>query len=68
MAATMPKSTRNHLDYDYNTGEYLIAGNRYQSYEEARSKQWQCDKCKKEEKFFPSIKKLRQHKVDVHSY
>lgn len=59
------KDKRSAIIYDYQTKQYLIDGNIYSSFKEARSKQWQCDKCGNT---FGSMKQLRIHKADNHSY
>jgi ubiquitin C-terminal hydrolase len=62
---TFLKNNSNKIIYDYKTKQYLIDGMLYSSFEEAKSKQWQCDKCSIA---FGSMKQLRIHKIDSHSY
>lgn len=58
-------SHQNQIDYDYKTKQYSSGGNTYQTYAEAREKQWQCNKCSGS---FSTMKQLRIHKAEDHSY
>ena len=62
---TFLKENHNKIIYDYKTKRYLAGGNPYATFEEAKSRQWQCDKCGDA---FGSMKQLRMHKIDSHSY
>ena len=64
---TRSKKEKNFFNSIYNpiTGMYENATGKFPTYAEARQKQWKCDKCTK---MFPSIKLLRDHKKDSHSY
>jgi hypothetical protein len=53
------------LTYNFKTKQYESREISYSSYEEARANQWRCNKC---EKLFPTIKGLKQHKLEYHSY
>ena len=44
---------------------YENAVGKFLTYEEARQKQWQCEKCSE---MFASYKSLKDHKKDLHSY
>ena len=55
----------NAITYDYKSGQYLLQGNLYSSYQEAKLNQWKCNKC---QNTFGSLKQLRLHKIESHSY
>ena len=63
----MTRSKKNTINSAYNpiTGMYENAVGKFQTYSEARHKQWKCEKCTE---MFASYKSLRDHKKDFHSY
>lgn len=56
---------QNQINYDYKTKQYSSGGTTFQTHAEAREKQWQCNKC---ERSFSTMKQLKIHKSDDHSY
>ena len=51
--------------YNASTGLYEDNDSKYQSYSEARSHKWKCEKCSQT---YPSYKLLCEHKTELHSY
>jgi hypothetical protein len=51
--------------YDHSTDSYHVAGIEYSSYKVAQSNQWQCDRCTAA---FSGMKRLKDHKSEMHSY
>lgn len=57
--------SQNRIIYDHKTNLYSVGGMEFPTFAEAKSKQWKCDKCLST---FGSMKELRVHKIDRHSY
>ncbi|HXG07448.1 MAG TPA: hypothetical protein VNI77_09015 [Nitrososphaera sp.] len=55
----------NPVTYDHRTRMYKVGTYTFESYQDAKSRQWQCEKCGDA---FSSFKELRSHKTVVHSY
>jgi hypothetical protein len=51
--------------YKYNTKKYEHKEGVYPNYEEARANRWKCEKCSS---LFGNLPRLRQHKIECHSY
>ena len=51
--------------YNLRTKKYESKEATYPSYEQARANQWKCEKC---QKLFSTLKELRGHKIEYHSY
>jgi hypothetical protein len=51
--------------YNFKTKKYGGGQCSYLTFEEARAKQWGCEKC---HKLLPTIKELKLHKLEFHSY
>ena len=51
--------------YNFTTKKYESKEATYLTYEQARANQWRCEKCKK---LFASLKELKLHKIEYHSY
>lgn len=65
MSSIKYRVNHNPVTYDHRTKTYKVGKHAFESYQDAKSKQWQCEKCKVS---FPSFKELRSHKTDNHSY
>lgn len=59
------KLNQNQIIYDHNIKKYSVGGRFYETFAEAKSKQWLCNKC---DAAFGTMKELRMHKIDSHSY
>lgn len=59
------KVNYNHYTYNFKTKRYESKEATYSSYEQARANQWKCEKCYK---LFATLKQLRLHKLEYHSY
>jgi len=55
----------NRVNYNNKTGRYESGTESYARYDDARENKWKCEKCLGR---FATIKKLKQHKIDIHSY
>jgi hypothetical protein len=59
------KINYNLATYNFKTKQYENKEMSYLTFEQARANQWRCDKC---QKLFPTIKELKLHKLEYHSY
>ncbi|HZE78913.1 MAG TPA: hypothetical protein VE089_10240 [Nitrososphaeraceae archaeon] len=59
------KINYNLATYNFKTKQYENKEMSYPTFEHARANQWRCDKC---QKLFPTIKELKLHKLEYHSY
>ena len=59
------KINYNLATYNFKTKQYENKEMSYLTFEQARANQWRCDKC---HKLFPTIKELKLHKLEYHSY
>lgn len=59
------KINYNGIRYNFKTKKYGGGECSYLTFEEARANQWRCEKC---HKLFPTIKELKLHKLEFHSY
>jgi formylmethanofuran dehydrogenase subunit E len=59
------KINYNLATYNFKTKQYENKEMSYHTFEQARANQWRCDKC---QKLFPTIKELKLHKLEYHSY
>ena len=53
------------IRYNNKTGMYETGSQAFFRYEQAKESRWICEKCLNR---FATLKKLKQHKVDYHSY
>jgi hypothetical protein len=60
------KINYNPVNYNNNTGMYESGSETFSRYEEAKANQWKCEKCN--DLRFGTFKKLKEHKVQNHSY
>lgn len=51
--------------YNYKTKKYEHKDGIYLSFKEARANRWKCEKCGT---LFGNLPKLKQHKIEYHSY
>jgi len=65
MSSIKYRINHNPVTYDHRTRTYRVGENAFESYRDAKSKQWQCEKCGRA---FASFKQLRSHKNNNHSY
>jgi hypothetical protein len=65
MSSIKYRVNHNPVTYDHRTKTYRVGRDAFGSYQDARAKQWQCEKCKLA---FSSFKELRSHKTERHSY
>lgn len=65
MSTIKYRINHNPVTYDHHTRTYRVGTTAFESYQDARSMQWQCEKCNLA---FASFKGLRTHKTDDHSY
>jgi hypothetical protein len=63
----MPFTRNNYrpVRYDHGTNSYNVAGIGYPTYDGAKANQWQCDRCAA---VFSVVKRLKDHKSEMHSY
>jgi hypothetical protein len=59
------KVNYNHYFYNSKTSQYESKEGAYTTYNQARANQWKCEKC---HALFGSIKGLKLHKNNEHSY
>jgi len=59
------KVNYNQSVYNFKTKRYESRDTTYTSYEQARANQWKCEKCAK---LFGTLKELKLHKIELHSY
>jgi len=59
------KVNYNHSLYNFKTKQYESKEATYISYKEARANQWKCEKC---QIMFATLKDLKIHKIQEHSY
>ena len=59
------KVNYNPIIYNPRTKQYESRLATYLSYEQAKAKQWKCEKCNN---LFATFKELRHHKIENHSY
>jgi hypothetical protein len=65
MSVIKYKVNHNPITYNHRTRMYEVGRRVFQSYQDAKASQWQCDKCKNA---FSSFKELRVHKNKAHAY
>lgn len=65
MSSIKYRINHNPVTYDHRTRTYRVGENAFESYQDAKSMQWQCEKCGSA---FASFKELRSHKTNDHSY
>lgn len=65
MSSIKYRINHNPVTYDHRTRTYRVGTNAFESYQDAKLRQWQCEKCGNA---FASFKELRVHKTDDHSY
>ena len=65
MSSIKYRINHNPVTYDHHTRTYRVGKHAFESYQDAKSKQWQCEKCRRA---FASFKELRTHKTINHSY
>ncbi len=65
MSSIKYKVNHNPITYDHRTKMYQVGSRAFETYQDARANQWQCDKCS--DAFF-SFKELRLHKNMTHAY
>jgi len=59
------KINQNRVSYNNKTGLYESGSETYTRYDVAKESKWKCEKCYAR---FGTIRKLKQHKIDYHSY
>jgi len=65
MSSIKYRINHNPVTYDHRTRTYKVGKHAFESYQDAKCRQWQCEKC---HIAFASFKELRSHKTDNHSY
>ncbi len=65
MSSIKYRINHNPVTYDHRTKTYRVGDHAFESYQDAKSRQWQCEKC---HLAFASFKELRSHKTNNHSY
>ena len=65
MSSIKYRVNHNPVTYDHRIKKYRVGDHDFESYQDAKSKQWQCEKC---HHAFASFKELRSHKTNSHSY
>jgi len=65
MSSIKYRINHNPVTYDHRTRTYRVGKDAFESYHDAKSMQWQCEKCRHA---FASFKELRSHKTTSHSY
>ena len=59
------KINHNRVSYNNKTGMYESGSETYDRYDQAKENKWKCEKC---DNRFATVKKLKQHKIEFHSY
>ena len=59
------KVNYNQTLYNFKTKQYESKETTYINYKEARANQWRCEKCNET---FATLKELKHHKIEAHSY
>jgi len=59
------KIANSRISYNNKTGMYQSGSGTYTRYDQAKENKWKCEKCYNH---FATLKKLKLHKIDYHSY